>query len=359
MKRPLHSALNTIARRRSAKLERILKLTVKSSQKRKTCTWPQVRLALQILANKANISAILTQTRRCKLLACTLHACSHTPSLCLSQREQSAKRVKTTNSDVHRSNIAPLQKSNHNPTTTLPAGEDDRFNLRYGGIMDEDIQETVPHPVKQSQVKVCSLSNCGEHRFEFCHEQVITRVEHNTPLVKVEALDPGLPGSRRGKAKDRSSQACLDLNSQQLGTWKKVLVPAFRSVLGALSNPWDHSNPEILNELIYIYQLVLPDAPRNIEHNGPEYLIVSCHLLNDFAGPWLTRRNKACQRGREWRARIAREVLQATKVYLIDTCGESPTAIAEYVQHLMDGACYMWEEHESNVSNHIDYQGNL
>ncbi|KAF8308527.1 hypothetical protein F5887DRAFT_859477, partial [Amanita rubescens] len=64
----------------------------------------------------------------------------------------------------------------------------------------------------------------------------------------------------------------------------------------------------------------------------------------------------ACQRGREWRARIAREVLQATKVYLINTtCGESPTAIAEYVHHLMDGACYMWEEHDAQDPK--DYKG--
>ena len=64
----------------------------------------------------------------------------------------------------------------------------------------------------------------------------------------------------------------------------------------------------------------------------------------------LLTRNKACQCGHEWRARISREVLQATKVYLTDTCGEAPTAIAEYVSHLMDGAHYMWEEHDSDVS---------
>ncbi|KAF8329951.1 hypothetical protein F5887DRAFT_1082120 [Amanita rubescens] len=218
---------------------------------------------------------------------------------------QPAKRIKFTD-------------ANHNLCTTTPAGEDERFNLRFGGIMDEDIRETAPLPVKPSQVKVT------------------TKVEHNAPLIKVEALDPGLPGRRRGKAKDCSTQACLDLNSRQLETWKKVVIPAFRSVLGALSNPWDHSNPELLNELVYICQLVLPDAPCNIEHHSPEYII-------------------ACQRGREWRARISREVLQATKVHLIDTCGEAPSAIAEYVSHLMDGARYMWEEHDSHDPN--DYKG--
>lgn len=73
----------------------------------------------------------------------------------------------------------------------------------------------------------------------------------------------------------------------------------------------------------------------------------------------LLTRNKACQRGREWRARISREVLQATKVYLTDTCGEAPTAIAEYVSHLMDGARYMWEEHDSDVSNRFYYSADF
>ena len=57
--------------------------------------------------------------------------------------------------------------------------------------------------------------------------------------------------------------------------------------------------------------------------------------------------NKASQRGCEWRARIAREVLQATEEYLVDLCGDSTTAIVEYVGHLLDGARYMWEEHDA------------
>ena len=53
---------------------------------------------------------------------------------------QSVKRVKTTDD---------------NPRTLVtPADEDDRFNLRFGGIMDEDIREIAPLPVKPSQVKV-------------------------------------------------------------------------------------------------------------------------------------------------------------------------------------------------------------
>ena len=50
-------------------------------------------------------------------------------------------------------------------------------------------------------------------------------------------------------------------------------------------NPWDNTNPDLLTELKFIYNLMLTDAPRKLEHNGPEYLIVSyysgihlCHL---------------------------------------------------------------------------------
>jgi len=58
--------------------------------------------------------------------------------------------------------------------------------------------------------------------------------------------------------------------------------------------------------------------------------------------------NQACQHGCEWQARIACEVLQVTEEHLVDTCGDSPTAIAEYVSHLLDGAHYMWETHNTN-----------
>lgn len=68
----------------------------------------------------------------------------------------------------------------------------------------------------------------------------------------------------------------------------------------------------------------------------------------------LLTRHKACQRGCEWQARIAREVLRATEQYLNDQCGEAPTAIAEYVGELLEGARYMWETHDApqpSVSN--------
>ncbi|KAF8332569.1 hypothetical protein F5887DRAFT_1080649 [Amanita rubescens] len=236
-----------------------------------------------------------------------------------SQLPPTAKRTKSTEHSSQHSNQLPLRNYNGTLTNAPDAKDsDNRFNLQYGGIMDDDIQEMTPLPVKASQVKVT------------------TKVEHNTPLIKVEALDPGLPGRRRGKTKDRSSMGCLNLTPKQLESWRKLLIPAFRSVLGALTNPWDNSNPELLNELIYIYRLVLPDAARDIAHNGPEYLI-------------------ACQRGCEWRARIAREVLQATERYLNDQCGEAPTAIAEYVGELLEGARYMWETHDAPQPS--GYQG--
>ena len=174
------------------------------------------------------------------------------------------------------------------------------------------------------------------------------RVEQDKPLAKVEALDPGLPGCRRGKVKSqRSTQACLNLEGHQLEMWKKVLIPAFRDILGAQTNPWDNTNPDLLTELKFIYNLVLTDAPRELEHNGPEYLIVSYYGIHlRHLQPVI---NKACQCGCKWWAHIAWSVLQATKEYLLDACGESPTAIAEYVSHLLDGTHYMWEDHEASI----------
>jgi hypothetical protein len=69
------------------------------------------------------------------------------------------------------------------------------------------IQEMTPLPVKASQVKVFPLSIAAHHYLSL--EQVTTKVEHNTPLIKVEALDPGLPGHRQGKPKDCSSWDAL------------------------------------------------------------------------------------------------------------------------------------------------------
>ena len=147
------------------------------------------------------------------------------------------------------------------------------------------------------------------------------------------------------------------MDSQELEKWKRVLIPAFRDILGAQTNPWDNTNPELFTELRYIYNLVFPGPPgRKIEHNGPEYSIVrhyqQIHLT--YSREFI---NQACQRGCEWRARIAREVLQATEEYLVDACGDSSTAIAEYVSHLLDDARYMWEAHDTDKPLASNQQG--
>lgn len=56
------------------------------------------------------------------------------------------------------------------------------------------------------------------------------------------------------------------------------------------------------------------------------------------------------QRLCEYRARIGRDVLAAVGVYLTDTCGDLPSAIEDYVGHLLEEgkAQYMWLEHESD-----------
>ena len=153
-------------------------------------------------------------------------------------------------------------------------------------------------------------------------------------------------------------QACLNFDSQQLEKWKKVIIPAFREILGAQTNPWDNTNPDLLVVLKLTYNLVLPDAPCEIERNGPEYVIVSLYQGIHFcySQGFI---HKACQCGCEWWAHIACLVLHATEEFLRDACSDSPTAIVEYVGHLLDGVCYMWEVHDTPkplVSNQQDGQ---
>ena len=74
---------------------------------------------------------------------------------------QSAKRVKTGHVKSHHTTLvspSPNSGTGKLPTVTLASGEDDRFNLSYGGIMDDEIQEMAPLPVKPSQVKVCQFT---------------------------------------------------------------------------------------------------------------------------------------------------------------------------------------------------------
>ena len=78
------------------------------------------------------------------------------------------------------------------------------------------------------------------------------------------------------------------------------------------------------------YNLVLPDAPNEIEHNGPEYVIVSLYQGIHFcySQGFI---HKACQCGCKWRVHIACLVLHATEEFLRDASGDSPTAIVEYI----------------------------
>ena len=104
---------------------------------------------LQILVN------ISILTRTCKSLVAHL-AQLHTHFKLAIQilcRVPSAKRHKISDSNSlypdansHRSTQGPLQNAN--------GSENDRFNLDYGGILDEDMREVAPLPVKSAQVKV-------------------------------------------------------------------------------------------------------------------------------------------------------------------------------------------------------------
>ncbi|KAJ3576934.1 hypothetical protein NP233_g74 [Leucocoprinus birnbaumii] len=198
-----------------------------------------------------------------------------------------------------------------------PAGdEQNSFNPEYGGILDDEIQETVPPAgMKPSQVKISA------------------HVVHNAPMVKVEALDPGLPSTRRTRGtgtpaprKDRG-YLVLELTSDQLRRFKQLVIPAFRSVIGCLEYPWDNTNPELLDELRFIWPRALPDVKRQLHAQGNEYGL-------------------AIQRATEYRARIAKDVKNAVRVHLIDTCGDSsPSSIQEYVDLLLekDKARYLWK----------------
>ena len=85
--------------------------------------------------------------------------------------------------------------------------------------------------------------------------------------------------------------------------WKRIVIPAFRSILGAQTIPWDNTNPQLLVELKYIYGVTFPDDPRQIEHNGPEYSIVRSYqskfelLMRNFKQgkpAWLRMANTHC-----------------------------------------------------------------
>lgn len=57
-----------------------------------------------------------------------------------------------------------MHRNSSSSITQAPDDVDDRFNLRYGGIMDDDIREAAPLAVvkpSESQVNFCSSSHYG------------------------------------------------------------------------------------------------------------------------------------------------------------------------------------------------------
>ncbi|KAG6810967.1 hypothetical protein H0H92_009586 [Tricholoma furcatifolium] len=193
------------------------------------------------------------------------------------------------------------------------------FNDHYGGIMDDEIQEIPPPSIKTTQVKIT------------------TRISHNAPRVKVEALNPGLRGPQAPSKKDRSYMS-LELTSQDLLHFKSLVIPAFRSVIGATPYPWDNSNPEFLDEFCLIWAMVIPGVEHKIQADGKEYQL-------------------AIQRVTEYCNSIAGAVRRAVEVHLMDTCGNAPTVIQDYIEHLIgeNKARYMWLKNDSD--NPLDFSG--
>ena len=105
--------------------------------------------------------------------------------------------------------------------------------------------------------------------------QVTTRFTPNVPLVKVEALDPGLMHRTRSAVprKDRGYRV-LKLSIDQLQLFKKMVTPAFRAVIAIQPYPWDNSNPDLIGELQYVWNFVFPTIPRTLHANGEEYAVV-------------------------------------------------------------------------------------
>ncbi|KAG6894907.1 hypothetical protein C0992_004016 [Termitomyces sp. T32_za158] len=213
----------------------------------------------------------------------------------------------------------PLQKKSKASTQPLsPTIEN--FNFDYGGIMDDELTEVAP------QVEGIKPS----------HVKVTTRVTHNAPLVKVEALDPSLPRAQRTKPRKERGVEILDLSTADLRQFK-TLVRAFRAVLAVQDIPWNNSNANLLEELTFLWKTMFPHLPRVIEWDGKEATV-------------------ATQRLNEYRSKIGSSVMEAVDCYIRDTCGEEyPTVIEEHVGYLMEKARYMWLTHDSE--NKEDFEG--
>ncbi|KAM6489613.1 hypothetical protein JOM56_014935 [Amanita muscaria] len=231
-----------------------------------------------------------------------------------------ASKRKTTDDDVcSPSRRSPLRKK----SKTFSSGERNSNIADFGGILDDELNEGVPPAAPPSQVKVT------------------TRFTHNTPLLKVEALDPGLTHSDRTRSaatrKDRGYRI-LQLSCEHLQLFKKLVTPAFRAVIACQPYPWDNSNPDLLVELQFIWNIVYPTVSRNLQANGEEYAVSTQRLC-------------------EYRARIARDVMTSVENYIDDVCGNAPSAIEEHVGHLLEKgyARYMWRK--SDADNPQEFEG--
>ncbi|KAG6807254.1 hypothetical protein H0H92_008234 [Tricholoma furcatifolium] len=208
------------------------------------------------------------------------------------------------------------------PSAPLAITENDKndFNFDYGGIMDDEIQEVAPQStdIKPLQVKP------------------MTRIIHNAPLIKVEALDPGVPRAQTSKPRKERGVDILGLSSTDMRHFK-TLVRAFRAVLAVQTAPWDNSNPELLEELAFLWRTIFPHLPRVIEADGKERIV-------------------AMQRLNEYRSKIGSDVMNAVDCYIKDTCGETcQSTIEEHVGYLLEKARYMWLDHDSENAN--DFKG--
>lgn len=104
--------------------------------------------------------------------------------------------------------------------------------------------------------------------------QTTTRITHNAPLLKVEALDPGLPRAQITKPRKERGIEILDLSTADLKQFK-ILVRAFRAVLAVQEAPWNNSNTNLIEELTFLWNILFPHLPRAIEWDGKEVTVVS------------------------------------------------------------------------------------
>ncbi|KIL64224.1 hypothetical protein M378DRAFT_11608 [Amanita muscaria Koide BX008] len=190
---------------------------------------------------------------------------------------------------------------------------------------------------KKSKISMSSLPPA----VKASQKKVTARFADSLTMPKIEALHVGVTHRARSTAprKDRGYRI-LQLSCEQLQLFKKLVTPAFRAVIAAQPYPWDNNNPELLSELQFIWNVVYPTVPRNLQANGEEYAV-------------------SAQRICEYRARIARDVMTAVENYLDDVLGNTnaPSVIEEQIDHLLERgkARYMWQKSDSD--NPKEFEG--